>query len=184
MPSWPAQGLRFSGLQHPPSENANFALASKSSKSIEDSSKKLDFPSCNKIAISVVDDTPSARMTFLQLSTPRFCKIRSLGNYSALRDTAALPGSSLEVVTFEHGTCQVGASNLSRSSLDLVKFKPGTFQVRAWDLRGSSLGPGDLEPGNRQVQAVSLPKSQPGSCQVLAANLSPARRTRGQPERP
>ena len=107
----------------------------------------------------------------------------SLGKYNGLRDTAALPGSSLEVVTFEHGTCQVGASNLSRSSLDLVKFKPGTFQVRAWDLRGSSLGPGDLEPGNRQVQGVRLPKSQPGSCQVQAANLSPGRRTPRQNQR-
>ena len=71
--SWPAQGLIFSGLQHPPSENANFALASKSSKSIDDSSEKLEFRPFCKIVVSVGDDTPSAKMRFLQLPTARCC---------------------------------------------------------------------------------------------------------------
>ena len=73
MASWPAQGLKFSGLQHPPSENAIFAIAPKSSKSIDDSSNKLDFLPFCKIVVSVGDDTPSAKMTFLQLPTARCC---------------------------------------------------------------------------------------------------------------
>ena len=142
-------------MQHPPSENANFALASKSSKSIEDSSKKLDFPSCNKIAISVVDDTPSARMTCLQLPTPRRCKIRTLAREmqcSARRCITCrfksrswhvrawnLSSWSFELVKIELEICQVGAWNLSRSSLALAKLMPGTCQVRAWNSSGSSL---------------------------------------------
>ena len=140
MPSWPAQGLRFSGLQHPPSENANFALASKSSKSIEDSSKMLDFTSFNKIVISVVDDTPSARMTFLQLSTPRRCKIRTLAREISCSARHCSPSR------FKSRSCHDRAWDLSSWSLELVTFKPGSCQVQAWNLSSSSLGLVRFEP--------------------------------------
>ena len=156
MPSWPAQGLKFSGLQHPPSENANFALASKSSKSIDDSSKKLDFLPFCKIVVSVGDDTPSAKMTFLQLPTSRCCKIRTLARENrALRDAAPLAGLSLAVGTFERGTCQVGASSLYRSSLKYVKLERGTCRARAWRLPSLCLERVKFELGTRQVRAWS-----------------------------
>ena len=140
MASWPAQGLTFSGLQHPPSENANSAIAPKSSKSIDDSSKKMDFPSCNKIAISVVDDTPCARMTWLQLSTPRFCKIRTLAREIQCSARHCSPSR------FKSRSCHVRAWNLSSWSLELVTFKPGSCQVQAWNLSSSSLGLVRFEP--------------------------------------
>ena len=155
MPSWPAQGLRFSGLQHPPGENANFALASKSSKSIEDSSKKFDFLPFCKIVVSVDDDTPSAKMTFLQLPTSRCCKIRTLAReiQSSVRRCITcrfksrswhvrawnLSSWSFELVKIEPEIRQVGAWNVSRSSLALAKLMPGTCQARACNLSGSSL---------------------------------------------
>ena len=147
MPSWPAQGLRFSGLQHPPSENANFALVSKSSKSIEDSSKKLDFIPFDKIVVSVGDDTPSARMTFLHFATPRRYKIRTL----AREFLCSAP--CCNTFTIKPRSWHVRAWNLSSWSFELVKFKPAICQVRTWNLSGSSLQLVKFEPGPCQVRA-------------------------------
>ena len=147
MPSWPAQGLRFSGLQHPPSENANFALASKSSKSIEDSYKKLDFLPFDKIVVSVGDDTPSARMTFLHFATPRRYKIRT----RARGFLCSAP--CYNTFTIKPRSWHVRAWNLSSWSFELVKFKPAICQVRTWNLSGSSLQLVKFEPGPCQVRA-------------------------------
>ena len=78
---------------------------------------------------------------------------RSLWSFYALRHAATLSRSSLEVGTFEPGTCQVGASNLSSSSLPFVKFERGTCQVRACNLSNSSLGLVKFEPETCQVRA-------------------------------
>ena len=109
-------------------------------KSIEDSSKKLEFPSCNKIVISVVDDIPTARMAFLQLSTLWRCEIRTLAREIQCSARHCSPSR------FKSRSCHVRAWNLSSWSLELVTFKPGSCQVQAWNLSSSSLGLVRLEP--------------------------------------
>ena len=42
--------------------------------------------------------------------------------------------SSLELVKFQAGTCQVGALGLSGGGLELVKFEPGSCQIEALSL--------------------------------------------------
>ena len=124
----------------PPSQNANFAFASQSTKSLEGSSQKLDSQSCNNIAISVVDDTPSARTTSLQLSTLRRCKIRTLAREIQCSARHCSPSR------FKSRSCHVRAWNLSSWSLELVTFKPESCQVQAWNLSSSSLGLVRFEP--------------------------------------
>ena len=146
----PAQGSKFCNLRHLAYENANSAPTSKCSKSIGDSSKKLDLQPFSKINVSVGDDTPSARTICLQWSAPWRCKVEpSLGDCSGPRGSRPVP-------VYTPRSCQARACNLSSSSLEGVKLdqlEPGTCQVRAWNLSRSRLGPVTLEPGTCQVGA-------------------------------
>ena len=142
-------------MAHPSCENANSTPTAELAKSIGDSSEKPDFPPFCKIVVSVGDDTPRTKITFLQLPTSRCCKIRTLAReiQSSVRRCITcrfksrswhvrawnLSSWSFELVKIEPEIRQVGAWNLSRSSLALAKLMPGTCQARAWNLSGSSL---------------------------------------------
>ena len=89
---------------------------------------------------------------------------------AAFGGATKLSSLSLEVVTFEPGTCQVRAgacqartNKMSSSSLAVVKFKPGSCQVRAWKLSGLRLEPVCVVLGSWPVQrappcTAALPK--------------------------
>ena len=111
-------------------------------KSIGDSSKKLDLRPFDKIVVSVGNDTPSARTTFLQLSAPRTAKIkRSFGDYSGLREACHCRFARLIWGLAPMQLQPLGTTQLSSSSLEVVTFEPGICQARAWNLSSSRLEP-------------------------------------------
>ena len=144
----------------------NSAPTTKCQQSIKDSSKKLDLQSFNKINVSVCNDAPSARTTFLQWPTPWRCKIeRSFGDCSSPRGAGLYQLTRLEVVKLEPATCQARACKLSSSTsstLGLVRFEPGTRQVRASQLSGSTLRLVKFEAGACRVRAWNLSRSRLG----------------------